>query len=74
MKVDRSFTAGLPHDQTSRKIVKTVAALAADMGLTCVVEGVEPLPNLLRCRWASTSKDSLPDAPNCQPRQTFDRF
>ena len=41
VKIDRSFTAGLPHDQTSMKIVKAVAALAADMGLTCVVEGVE---------------------------------
>ena len=41
VKIDRSFTAGLPHDQTSRKIVKAVAALAADMGLTCIVEGVE---------------------------------
>ena len=46
MKVDRSFTAGLPHDQTSRKIVKAVAALAADMGLTCVVEGVETAAQL----------------------------
>lgn len=46
VKVDRSFTAGLPHDQTSRKIVKAVAALAADMGLTCVVEGVETAEQL----------------------------
>jgi predicted signal transduction protein with EAL and GGDEF domain len=41
VKIDRSFTAGLPHDQTSRKIVKAVAGLAADMGLICIVEGVE---------------------------------
>jgi len=46
VKVDRTFTAGLPHDQTSRKIVKAVAALAADMGLTCVVEGVETAAQL----------------------------
>jgi EAL domain-containing protein (putative c-di-GMP-specific phosphodiesterase class I) len=46
VKVDRSFTAGLPHDQTSRKIVKAVAALAADMGLICVVEGVESAEQL----------------------------
>jgi diguanylate cyclase (GGDEF)-like protein/PAS domain S-box-containing protein len=41
VKIDRSFTAGLPHDQTSRKIVKAVAGLAEDMQLICIVEGVE---------------------------------
>jgi EAL domain-containing protein (putative c-di-GMP-specific phosphodiesterase class I) len=41
VKVDRSFTAGLPADETSSKIVNAVAGLAADMKLTCVVEGVE---------------------------------
>jgi diguanylate cyclase (GGDEF)-like protein/PAS domain S-box-containing protein len=41
VKVDKSFTVGLPGDATSRKIVFAVAALAADMDLTCVVEGVE---------------------------------
>jgi len=41
VKVDKSFVAGLPHDETSIKIVKAVAGLAADMDLTCVVEGVE---------------------------------
>ncbi len=41
VKVDRSFTAGLPADGTCRKIVFAVAGLAAEMDLTCVVEGVE---------------------------------
>jgi len=41
VKVDRSLTAGLPDDAISRKIVKAVAALAADMGLMCIVVGVE---------------------------------
>ncbi len=41
VKVDRSFTAGLPGDQTCRKIVNAVAGLAADMDLACIVEGVE---------------------------------
>jgi PAS domain S-box-containing protein len=41
VKVDMSFTAGLPHDETSRKIVKAVAGLAADLDLACIVEGVE---------------------------------
>jgi len=41
VKVDRSFTAGLPDDETCSKIVRAVAGLASDMGLTCVIEGVE---------------------------------
>jgi PAS domain S-box-containing protein len=41
VKVDRSFTAGLPHDETSCKIVSAVVGLAADLHLACVVEGVE---------------------------------
>jgi EAL domain-containing protein (putative c-di-GMP-specific phosphodiesterase class I) len=41
VKVDKSFTAGLPVDGTSTKIVNAVAGLAAEMDLTCVIEGVE---------------------------------
>jgi EAL domain-containing protein (putative c-di-GMP-specific phosphodiesterase class I) len=41
VKVDRSFTAGLPWDSTSVTIVRAVAALARDLGITCVVEGIE---------------------------------
>ena len=41
LKVDRSFTSGLPHDATCSTIVRAIAGLAADMDLTCVVEGVE---------------------------------
>jgi PAS domain S-box-containing protein len=46
IKVDRSFTAGLPHDETSLKIVNAVAGLAADMEIGCVVEGVETAEQL----------------------------
>jgi EAL domain-containing protein (putative c-di-GMP-specific phosphodiesterase class I) len=41
VKVDRSFTVGLPHDHTSRKIVAAVAGLAAELDMSCIVEGVE---------------------------------
>lgn len=41
VKVDRSFTGGLPHDPTSAAIVRTVAALAEQLELHCVVEGIE---------------------------------
>jgi EAL domain-containing protein (putative c-di-GMP-specific phosphodiesterase class I) len=44
VKVDKSFTAKLPGDKVSRKIVVAVAGLAADMELACVVEGVETEP------------------------------
>ncbi|MCW2528173.1 MAG: cph2 3 [Pseudonocardiales bacterium] len=41
LKIDKSFTAGLPSDRTSTKIVFAVAGLAADLDLRCIVEGVE---------------------------------
>jgi PAS domain S-box-containing protein len=41
VKIDRSVTAGLPHDPTSVKIVNAVTRLAADLELACVIEGVE---------------------------------
>jgi PAS domain S-box-containing protein len=41
VKVDQSFTAGLPADPTSVSIVRAVAGLARDLGMTCVVEGIE---------------------------------
>lgn len=41
VKIDRSFTARLPDDTVSRKIVRAIAALAADLELVCTVEGVE---------------------------------
>ena len=46
LKVDRSFTAGLPHDGTSATIVKAVIGLAEDLGITCVVEGSETAEQL----------------------------
>jgi EAL domain-containing protein (putative c-di-GMP-specific phosphodiesterase class I) len=54
VKIDRSFSGRLPHDETSRKIVNAIAGLAADLNLACVVEGIETteqlaaLPNWVR--------------------------
>ena len=56
IKIDKTFTAGLPHDETSRKIVKAVAGLAADLDLACVVEGVE----------TAEQRAALPDAVQLQ--------
>ncbi len=41
VKVDRSFTSTMATDRTSRPIADAIAALAADLGLSCVIEGVE---------------------------------
>jgi diguanylate cyclase (GGDEF)-like protein len=41
VKIDRSFTAGMATDPTSAAIVRAVARLAAELGLRCVVEGIE---------------------------------
>jgi predicted signal transduction protein with EAL and GGDEF domain len=41
IKIDRSFVADLSRSPTSLKIVKSLLALSRDMGLECVVEGVE---------------------------------
>ncbi len=41
VKVDRSFVVGLPHDRVSRSIVRAIAGLARDLGIGCVVEGIE---------------------------------
>jgi diguanylate cyclase (GGDEF)-like protein len=41
VKVDRSFIAGIDHERTARAIVKSTIDLCQNLGLTCVMEGVE---------------------------------
>ncbi|SIR43400.1 diguanylate cyclase/phosphodiesterase [Rhizobium sp. RU20A] len=41
LKIDRSFVTDLHQKPSSYKIVKSLLALSADMGLDCVIEGVE---------------------------------
>ena len=41
IKIDRSFVAQLDERPASYKIVKSLIALSRDMGLGCVIEGVE---------------------------------
>ena len=41
VKVDRTFTSGLPGDASKSTIVRAVTTLSAELGLTCVVEGIE---------------------------------
>jgi diguanylate cyclase (GGDEF)-like protein/PAS domain S-box-containing protein len=53
LKVDRSFTAGLPDDPACTTIVRATVGLADDLGMTCIVEGVETVQQLA----------ALPDRP-----------
>ena len=53
IKVDRSFTAGLPGDAVSATIVRATVGLATELRLACVVEGVETAEQL----------SALPDVP-----------
>ncbi len=46
LKIDRSFTALLPDDTASLAVVRGVLALAAEVGVTVVAEGVETLQQL----------------------------
>lgn len=41
IKIDRSFVTGLHDAPASYKIVKSLLTLSGDMGLDCVIEGVE---------------------------------
>jgi diguanylate cyclase (GGDEF)-like protein len=41
IKIDRSFVTNIHQNPSSYKIVKSLFALSRDMGLDCIVEGVE---------------------------------
>lgn len=46
LKIDRCFVTDIQHNPASFKIVKSLIALSLDMGLECIVEGVETLEEL----------------------------
>ena len=41
LKVDASFTSGLPDQRTHTAIVHGIASMAYELGIPCIVEGVE---------------------------------
>ena len=41
IKIDRSFTKGLPENTINAKIVRAVAGLAEDLGLLCIFAGID---------------------------------
>jgi diguanylate cyclase (GGDEF)-like protein/PAS domain S-box-containing protein len=53
IKIDRTFTSNMLHDRTCAALVRATVGIASDLGLDCVVEGVETeehLANLPRYR------------------------
>jgi len=56
IKIDHSFTSGIPADRTCMTVVRATIGLAEDLEIGCVVEGVETLEQLR----------ALPDYPGLQ--------
>lgn len=50
IKIDRSFVTDLHRNQSSAKIVKSLLTLGRDMGLGCIVEGVETEDEMVALR------------------------
>ena len=46
LKIDRSFLSGVPLDERDGAIVRTIIAMARNLGLTVVAEGVETMAQL----------------------------
>ncbi|MGB8651453.1 MAG: EAL domain-containing protein [Mycobacteriales bacterium] len=71
LKVDASFTAGLPGQRTHTAIVHGVASMAYELGIPCVVEGVETEQQLEALRGLSLQAQGwlwgLPQGPERPP-------
>ena len=50
IKIDRSFVAGITHEQATVEIVRAIIALSRGLGMTTVAEGVETDEQLRRLR------------------------
>jgi predicted signal transduction protein with EAL and GGDEF domain len=73
VKVDRSFTAGLLTDANSATIVRAVAALAAEMGLACIVEGIETEHQLSALPAGILGQGYLLGYPTAEPQDAWAR-
>ena len=53
LKVDTTFTAGLPHRRTHTAIVHGIASMAFELDIPCIIEGVETDQQLAALRGMS---------------------
>ncbi len=71
LKVDATFTAGLPHQRTHTAIVHGVASMAFELDIPCVVEGVETEAQLQAIRGMAVHAQGwywgMPQGPGCIP-------
>ena len=71
VKVDRSFTATLTSDRISATIVHAILTLAGDLGLGCVVEGLETLEQIQALPSAVQGQGYLLGRPTALPQDTW---
>jgi EAL domain-containing protein (putative c-di-GMP-specific phosphodiesterase class I) len=50
IKLDRSFVRNIGHDKSSAAVVRAVATLASELGMTILVEGIETVEQLDRVK------------------------
>ena len=71
LKVDPSFTAGLPHQRTRTAIVHGIASMAYKLAIPCVIEGVETIEQLDAIRGMAVQAQGwfwgMPQGPNSVP-------
>ncbi len=71
VKVDRSFTATMMESTTSTTIVRAIATLAKDLGLHCVVEGVESHEQLDALPFGVQGQGYLMGRPTAVPQNNW---
>ena len=71
VKVDRSFTATLTSSRTSATIVNAILTLAGDLGLECVVEGLETREQIQALPAAVLGQGFLLGRPTAMPQNTW---
>ena len=73
VKIDRSFTATMTSDSTSSSIVRAIIALARDLQLGCVVEGIETTDQLDALPGSVQGQGFLLGPPAETPSNTWER-
>ena len=71
VKVDRSFTATLTSNRTSATIVHAILTLAGDLGLACVVEGLETREQIAALPSAVLGQGFLLGRPTALPQDSW---